>query len=143
MRRLSLDPWISHFLAWGVALAATLGALFIGEVMGQEPCNLCWFQRIFMFPLVAILLIALLRSDVNGWVYGLPLALLGVATSAWHTLQYAGIIPKALQPCSATGPSCSGDNMTIFAVVPIPLLAFISFCLIATLLVLSRRKPNR
>lgn len=55
--------------AWVVSLAATLGALFIGEVMGQAPCNLCWYQRIFMFPLVLILLAACLKQDAGVWHY--------------------------------------------------------------------------
>ena len=42
------------FIAWLVALGATLGALFIGEVMGQVPCTLCWYQRIAMFPLAIV-----------------------------------------------------------------------------------------
>lgn len=42
-------------LAWIVSLVATLAVLFIGEVLGQTPCVLCWFQRAFMFPLVVVL----------------------------------------------------------------------------------------
>ncbi len=47
--------WIWMMAAWGTALVSTLGALFIGEVMGMTPCVLCWWQRIFMFPLALIL----------------------------------------------------------------------------------------
>jgi hypothetical protein len=46
-----------------IALAATLGALFIGEVLGQMPCTLCWYQRIAMFPLVPILGLSLWLGD--------------------------------------------------------------------------------
>ena len=42
-------------LAWIIALVASLAVLFIGEVLGQTPCVLCWFQRAFMFPLAIIL----------------------------------------------------------------------------------------
>ena len=41
-------PWTLLLLAWLVATTATLGALFIGEVMGMTPCVLCWYQRIFL-----------------------------------------------------------------------------------------------
>ncbi|CUX68336.1 putative disulfide formation protein (fragment) [Agrobacterium genomosp. 5 str. CFBP 6626] len=47
--------WLPTFGAWMVALTSTLGALFIGEVMGQAPCDLCWHQRAFMFPLAILL----------------------------------------------------------------------------------------
>ena len=51
------------FLAWLVALLATAGALFLGEVMGKTPCALCWYQRIAMFPLALILGVGLLEPD--------------------------------------------------------------------------------
>ena len=51
------------YLAWLVALASTLGALFIGEVLGQTPCVLCWFQRAFMFPLAIVLGLGLWWRD--------------------------------------------------------------------------------
>ena len=47
--------WTPLFLAWLLALVATAGALFLGEVMGKTPCVLCWYQRIAMFPLVLVL----------------------------------------------------------------------------------------
>ena len=55
--------------AFLIALAATLGALFIGEVLGQMPCTLCWYQRIAMFPLVPILGLSLWRGDGTGRTY--------------------------------------------------------------------------
>ena len=66
--------WPLLFAAWVVALVSTLGALFIGEVMGQAPCVLCWFQRAFMFPLAVILAVACYRSDAGIWRYALPVA---------------------------------------------------------------------
>ena len=49
-RATALAAWLALIGAWLVALTASLGAIFIGEVMGQAPCVLCWFQRAFMFP---------------------------------------------------------------------------------------------
>lgn len=140
--RVELDSWTLLFLAWLMALVATLGALFIGEVMGQEPCTLCWYQRILMFPLSVMLVIALLADDFAIWRYALPLAAGGVLISAWHLLQYAGLIPKALEPCAATGPSCSGEGMTIFGGVPIPLLSLIAFIVITGALEHLRRRTT-
>ena len=89
--------------AWFVALASTLGALFIGEVMGQMPCVTCWYQRIAMFPIVIILGVGLLRDDDSAWIYAMPLALTGGAIALWHSLLYAEIIPKPIVPCTANG----------------------------------------
>jgi disulfide bond formation protein DsbB len=63
------------FLAWLMASVSTLGALFLGEVMGYTPCVLCWYQRIAMFPLVLILAAGLFPLDRRVVRYALPLAL--------------------------------------------------------------------
>lgn len=127
--------------AWMIALVSTLAALFIGEVMGQTPCNLCWFQRAFMFPLAIILGIACLADDDRVWRYALPLAAAGGLIALYHSLLYVGLIPPALEPCSE-GVSCSGANMRIFDRVPIPYLALLSFIIISALLILVRMKAT-
>lgn len=134
--------WTLLLLAWLVALVSTLSALFIGEVMGQAPCVLCWFQRAFMFPLAVILAIACYRSDFTVWRYALPLAGIGVLLAFAHVLLYAGLIPQPIQPCTAAGPSCSGAGMTIFGGIPLPGLALFAFALIFILLVFIRRRTN-
>jgi disulfide bond formation protein DsbB len=131
--------WTALFAAWIVALVATLGALFIGEVMGQAPCLLCWFQRVFMFPLVLLLGIALYRSDRGIWRYALPLAGVGLLIALYHLLLYAGIIPQAIQPCGA-GPSCAKADLNVIGVVPIPLLSLMAFSAISGFLLLLRSK---
>lgn len=125
-------------LAWLIALAATVGALFIGEIMGQTPCNLCWFQRIFMFPLAVILGIAAFRLDPSIRIYALPLAGLGSAVAAFHTLLYFGLVEEALTPCARTGPSCAGEAMTIFGWLPLPLVSLLAFAAIAVSLLKCR-----
>ena len=89
-----LSSWGYVFGAWMIALAATLGAVFIGEVMGQAPCSLCWYQRTFMFPLAILLAVATYRSDTDVWRYALPLAAAGWAVAVWHMLLYAGVISE-------------------------------------------------
>lgn len=131
------DAWPMLFAAWLIAFAASLAVLFIGEILGQTPCNLCWFQRGFMFPLAIVLAVAVWRSDAGVWRYGLPLAIGGALVAAFHTLVYAGIIPEAIRPCTATGPSCSGSNMAIFG-MPLPLLALIAFLAIAACLLAAK-----
>lgn len=136
------DGWGFLLAAWLVSLTATLGALFIGEVMGQTPCLLCWYQRAFMFPLSVILAIACFNADRNVRLYALPLSLIGLALSGYHMLLYVGIIPEALQPCGK-GPSCTSADMTVFGLLPIPLLSFAAFLAVSILLVLARRRLTR
>lgn len=134
----SANPWSLLLAAWLLAVAATVAALFIGEVMGKTPCVLCWFQRIFMFPLAVMLTIACYRADFSVWLYALPLAVIGWVIALYHSLLFGGLIPEDLKPCSA-GTSCSGADMLIFGSVPLPLLSLATFTAIVLLLALIRR----
>lgn len=133
--------WAPLFVAWVISLAAALGALFVGEVMGQAPCNLCWFQRAFMFSLAVLLGIAAFREDAGIWRYALPLAVIGGAIAAFHSLLYAGVIPETLQPCGQ-GPSCASADMTILGELPLPYLSLAAFAGMAVLLLPVRRKAQ-
>ena len=131
-----MTPRLSHdaalAAAWMVALVASLAVLFIGEVLGQTPCLLCWFQRAFMFPLVVVLGLGLWLQDRAAGRYGAALALGGGAFALWHLGLYAGLIPERIQPCAATGPSCTDANQLVLG-MPIPLLSLLAFMLIAVL----------
>ena len=131
--------WYILFACWMIASASALGSMFFSEIMELAPCNLCWYQRAFMFPLVFILLIGLFPFDGNIVRYALPLALAGWGLAFYHTLLHAGVIPENLQPCSQ-GVSCSETYIDIFGFITIPMLSLISFSLIiGTLLFLRRR----
>ena len=138
---LETGGWGFLFAAWVISLLSTFGALFTGEVMGQTPCLLCWYQRAFMFPLTVILAVACFRSDLDVWRYALPVATIGWAIAAYHALFYVGAIPEAIEPCGV-GPSCSGTAMTVLGVLPIPLLSVGAFTAIIALLVLLRRRNS-
>lgn len=123
--------------AWLVALGATLGALFVGEVMGQRPCDLCWYQRIAMFPLSLVLGIGAFRNDAAAAIYAAPLALAGLLVAGFHAALYAGLIPEGIEPCGA-GPSCGSADMTILGGLPLPFLSLAAFAAILTLLVVGK-----
>ncbi|EGA90693.1 BdbC [Planococcus donghaensis MPA1U2] len=76
--------------AWFVSLIATLGSLYFSEIRGFIPCDLCWIQQIFMYPLVLVLGIATFRNDVKAAIYVLPLSLIGGTISILHYLQQEG-----------------------------------------------------
>ena len=130
------------YLAWLVALVSTLGALFIGEIMGRTPCILCWYQRIAMFPLTIILAIACYTSDISVRRYALPLAIIGGAIAFWHSLLFVGIVPETIQPCTRGGPSCAGEDQTLFGFLPLPLLSFGAFAAIVLLLTVPFKKET-
>ena len=135
---LAPHKWRPLGAAWAIALLSSVAVLFVGEVMGQAPCDLCWFQRAFMFPLAIILGIAAFKSDSAIVPYGLALAAGGGLVALYHLLLYAGVIPAPIIPCTG-GPSCSGARMTIGG-LPLPLLSLVAFSLILTLLLNFQRR---
>ena len=130
--------WLWVFLAWLIALGATLGALFLGEVVGVTPCVLCWYKRIAMFPLVIILALGLLPFDARSVRYALPLAAAGWVIALYHCLLYWGVVPKDLVPCGE-GASCTDVKAELFGFVSVPLLSLTAFSLIVVFLLIVKK----
>lgn len=131
--------WTLIFIAWLIATASTLGALFLGEVMGYTPCLLCWYQRIAMFPLVLVLAAGLFPFDARVVRYALPLALAGLGLALFHLALIAGWIPESIKPCQQ-GVPCSDVVVVWFGFVTIPLLSAMAFATIVGLLLLTHFK---
>jgi disulfide bond formation protein DsbB len=129
------------YLAWLVALGATLGSLYFSEVRHFVPCALCWWQRIFMYPLVVVLGVATFRQDLQAWRTALPLALVGLGTSTYHYLlqKVPGMAPPA---ACASGVPCNAEYINWFGFVTIPFLAGVAF-LIVTVAMLALSRPER
>lgn len=136
------SPWALVFSAWLIAALSTLGALFMSEVMGFAPCVLCWYQRIFMFPLVIMLALGLFPFDTKVVRYALPLAAVGLLVAVFHLLLTAGYIPESLTPCRQ-GIPCSTVQIEWFGFVTIPLLSAVAFLAINVLLMASYLKTPK
>jgi len=142
MTNINDSRWSLVFLAWLTAMLAVLGALFMSEIMGFAPCVLCWYQRIFMFPLVFILALGLFPFDPKVLRYALPLSVIGLAIAAFHVLLVWGIVPEALAPCRQ-GIPCKTVQIEWFGFVTIPLLSFLAFLTINALLIASYFKSKK
>ena len=127
--------------AWIIALVATVGSLFFSEVMQLPPCVLCWYQRIAMYPLVAIIGIGIATRDNRMKIYALPLALAGLAISIYHNLLYYGILPESIAPCTQ-GISCTSRQIEWLGFITIPLLALVAFIGIAACLLFYKPENN-
>lgn len=132
--------WALIFVCWLIAAVSMLGSLFFSEVMGLQPCVLCWYQRIFMYPLAVILLIGLSPLDLSVIRYSLPLAVIGWGFAIYHYLIYSGYIPESLQPCDEGGVSCSEINLELFGLITIPMMSILSFTTIIALLIVIRKR---
>ncbi|MES7181318.1 disulfide oxidoreductase, partial [Cutibacterium acnes] len=89
-----------------VSVAATLGSLYFSEIRGFIPCELCWFQRIFMYPLSILLGVAAYRDDRAIKNYVLPLSIVGLSISTFHYLKQKVPFFSSIELCSE-GASCT------------------------------------
>ena len=123
------------WLAWLVALVATVGSLIYSEVIHFEPCRLCWFQRIAMYPMAIILFVGAIRRESVVKFYALPLALVGLAISVWHYLIQTFPSLSSGASCDPDVP-CSAKYVDVFGFISIPFMAGAGFTLITVLLLL-------
>ena len=121
------------YLAWLVAMVSLGGSLFFSEIMMFEPCELCWFQRICMYPLAILLGIAAYRNDRGIIPYARVLAGIGMCISLWHYLKQKVPALHDVLPCTG-GVPCSGAYINWLGFITIPFLALIGFTLIMILL---------
>lgn len=120
------------WMAWLVALVATVGSLIYSEVIHFEPCRLCWFQRIAMYPLALILLIGAIRRERQVKLYALPMSLIGLGISVYHYLiQHIPNLEGGA--CDPNNP-CSNIFVEIFGFITIPFMAGSGFIVITVLL---------
>ena len=123
--------------AFVVAAIATGGSLFFSEIAHFPPCELCWFQRICMYPLSIVTLLAALAGDERVARYLLPLPLVGAGVSVYHLLVENGVVQQA-QACLASAPGgCSVKWIDEFGYTTIPTLALTGFALVFAFLVLA------
>ena len=123
-------------LATMIAVGATFGSLYFSEIRNFVPCEYCWYQRIVMYPLALILLIATIRRDKNIIPYALSLSLSGLALSAYHyQLQ---LFPEQSSSCGFDA-SCTYRWIEVFGFITIPLLALTSFVFISMILIATPR----
>jgi disulfide bond formation protein DsbB len=117
------------YTSFMIALVATTGSLYLSEVLGFIPCEFCWFQRIFMYPLVILLGIASVRKDLNQTIYIIPLTVIGMGLSAYHyMLQKVPALSEVGKACGLI--PCNVDYLNWFGVITIPMMAFVAFSLI-------------
>lgn len=126
------------YFSWAIVLVGVLGSLYFSEVSHFTPCPLCWYQRIFLYPLLFIIPVGILRNDRGVGYYALPLSILGTIFAGYHELLQLGIIKEALEFCTS-GVSCTSKYIDWFGFVSIPLLSFLAFLTVTILLYISHR----
>lgn len=126
------------YFAWVVSLVAMFGSLYFSEINGYIPCELCWYQRILMYPLTLILGIGTFQNDISVKKFVLPLSIIGGSISFMHYLEQK--IPGfgGIKPC-VSGVPCSAQYINWFGFVTIPLLALVAFVIISCCMIFIKQ----
>jgi len=123
--------------AFAVALTAMLGSLYYSEIAGFVPCTLCWYQRIFMYPLSLIILVGILKQDEYLPNYVLPFSVIGMGISTYHYLIQRGLLAHPAT-CSI-GIPCNLSYVNYFGFITIPFLALTAFTLITVVMAITKK----
>jgi disulfide bond formation protein DsbB len=129
------------YASWLVAIVATLGSLYYSNVLHLTPCVLCWYQRIFMYPLVLIIPIGIIKKDkILPW-YVVVMSSFGALIALYHYLLQQGIIPDRLAPCEA-GISCTTKFVEYYGFITIPFLSLVAFALITIAMIYALKEQK-
>lgn len=129
-------------LAFFVSSGATMASLILSNILRYVPCELCWFQRILMFPLPFIFAVALLRRDKMVYLYALPLIILGSVIAFYQSLLQWDVLSETSATCSLTNISCGEPIINWLGFLTIPFGSLLSFALLGWLMMRLRRSTK-
>lgn len=116
-------------IGWIASFIATLGSLYFSEIVQYTPCDLCWYQRIFMYPLVIILGIGVFKKDASSSLYSLILSAIGGCLSIYHySIQKIDFLGENSVSCGIV--PCTGEYINWLGFITIPFLALVAFTII-------------
>ncbi|WP_438312616.1 disulfide oxidoreductase [Sporosarcina sp. FA9] len=119
----------SLILIWTISLLATLGSLYFSEIRGYEPCTLCWYQRILMYPIILISGVALFQKNARIALTLAVFSIVGGGISLYHYgLQKLSFLSDSVPACGNV--PCTGMYINIFGFITIPFLALVAFTII-------------
>lgn len=130
------------YIAWAAVLLGMLGSLYFQYVLHFQPCVLCWYQRIAMYPLVIIIGVGILKKDSGFLWSAMPLAVIGLLIAAYQNLLYYHILPESAAPCTL-GVSCTTRYIDLLGFLDVPQLSFLGFAFVVVLLLIYRSNFNR
>lgn len=118
----NLVSTFSLYFAWLLALIATLFSLYYSEILQIQPCTLCWYQRICLFPLAWILAMAAYRNEEKIAFYVYPQLLLGAVLAFYQLL-----LPYLGGSFLCGGNSSCQEKAFLWLFLPLPLWSLLTF----------------
>lgn len=130
------------YIALVQATTATVISLYFSNILRFPPCDLCWYQRIAMYPLVPLLVVGILKKDKNLPLYVLPLSIFGGVVAFYQYLLQMGVVPSTVASCTF-GVSCSIRYIDFLGFITLPLLSLAAFAIIIGCMVLYSKSNSR
>jgi disulfide bond formation protein DsbB len=137
--------WIQNnilMIGFIVALGGVLGSLIYSEIIGFEPCRLCWYQRVALFPIALLSGIAVIKK--HSWItlYGLVLSIIGGIIAIYHIILEKNLFGEATNlPCAADAVSCTVQYVYVFdGLITIPSMSFVVFFALFTVFFIGSKK---
>ena len=127
-----VHKYILELLFWGI-MSAVIGSLVYSEIIGFPPCDLCWYQRIFLYPQAIIVLIAMFRKDKTVIDYLVPLSILGALVAFYQSLVQWGVSFGSVLDCTASGGECAKVYVSEYSYITIPFMSLSVFVYIIAL----------
>jgi disulfide bond formation protein DsbB len=138
-----VHKYILKLLFWGI-LSAVVGSLVYSNIVGYPPCELCWIQRIFLYPQLIIVYMAMRRDDKRIIDYLIPLSVMGALVAFFHSLVQWGFSPLGSTiGCVAVGGECAKVYVDSYAYITIPFMSFTVFAYIIAMKFIYRHREKK
>lgn len=134
----------AYLLGFVVSFGALVSSMFYSNVIGFDPCELCWWQRVFIYPQAVLFAVALYNQRVNKirddlvFVYSFVLSLFGALIAIF---QYYGQMfnPDILAACESQGASCSKLYFVSFGYITIPMMSLTAYAILILFYFVQKR----
>lgn len=137
-----VHKYILELLFWGI-MSAVVGSLVYSEIVGFPPCDLCWYQRMFIYPQAIIVLMAMIRKDKTVIDYLVPLSVLGALVSLYQSFVQWGFSLGSVLDCVSVGGDCAKVYINEYSYITIPFMSFTVFVYIITLKFVYYHKTHK
>jgi disulfide bond formation protein DsbB len=142
LKRTTVLNWISNYsnhLVFFLSLIVLIGSMMYSTVIGYPPCDLCWYQRIALYPLVLISGYELFKKTNMLAPLGIMFSAIGTIVALYHNIGFW--TNSSTLPCSS-GISCLTQYVNEFNYVTIPLMSLTLGALITLILAIRLRRNS-
>ena len=137
-----VHKYILELLFWGI-LAAVVGSLIYSNILGYMPCDLCWIQRICLYPQLIIVFMAMRCGDKSIIDYLIPLSVIGAVVALYQSfIQWGYSFGSSAIACVNLGGECAKVYVKVYSYITIPFMSFTVFAFIIALKLIYRHREK-